>query len=103
MPKKYIWWVDPLDSITNDIISAKLRERCEESRSEGITDDLGQSRDLWRCPSYELITRLYRNREQLNLRFVILRSYIRSYGSFSPPEEFSFQRIKPSRKIKKPA
>lgn len=103
MANQYIWWIDPLDTHTNNIISAKLREKCEESCSEGVTDNLGQSRDLWRCSSYDLITRLYRDREQSNLRFKILRSSIRGDNSFTPPVEFSFRRINPARKTKKPA
>ncbi|MBU2635240.1 hypothetical protein KJ841_02070 [Patescibacteria group bacterium] len=55
----YIWYVEPLDSHTNKVISEQLSK-----------DDFDKSKNLWECP-LGLVTSLYASKEDLNLKFEI--------------------------------
>jgi len=54
-----IWYVEPLDSHTNKVISEQLSK-----------DDFNKSKNLWECP-FGFVTSLYASRQDLNLKFKI--------------------------------
>lgn len=93
MANRYVWWINPLDKNTNETIASIFGEQCEERTCVRIKTAGGEPRDLWRCSSYETVTRLRNSREQLNLKFTVFRSYVLSDDSHSPPQEFDFRKI----------
>lgn len=61
---KYQWFVEPLDSLTNETIS---RELTEENCLRGALCADGKKRNLWSC-DYSLISKLRRSRK-IGLKF----------------------------------
>ncbi|MBU2545359.1 hypothetical protein KKC65_02825 [Patescibacteria group bacterium] len=60
--REYFWYVQPLDSHTNEVVSAQLPEKSEDSFSK--------KGSLWEC-SIEFVTSLYASRADFNLKFEI--------------------------------
>lgn len=68
MPKReYIWFVEPLDSDTNEVIS---QQPTENNFNSGIVCADGQRHNLWTC-SYQLATSLTKSKKSLDLHFKI--------------------------------
>ena len=61
----YYWYVEPLDSHTNTVISGHLPT---DEICQGILCGDGKQRDLWLC-NRGLISRLKRSKRDLNLSF----------------------------------
>lgn len=73
MEIKYSWFIEPLDSFTNEVISRELPE--ENCSRETLCAD-GKKRNLWRC-GYALISQLKRSKKYSNLKF---RVFVRQGG-----------------------
>jgi len=63
--KEYTWYIEPLDSDTNETISQELPE---QNFSHDITCQDGRTHNLWEC-SYNFAYAFFRSRKALNLRF----------------------------------
>ncbi len=68
MNSNCVWFVEPLDSATNAVISQHLstEDECPEKKCSD-----GQKRNLWACPDHAFVTRLEREIKRLKLRFNI--------------------------------
>lgn len=69
----YEWFIEPLDSSTNEAVS---RELSEENFIRGMSGPEGKKLNLWRC-SFSFLRAFARSREHLSLDF---RAYNRQGG-----------------------
>lgn len=67
---EYTWYIEPLDSDTNQTISRQLTESAEENFSPKIVCGDGKQRNLWRC-SYEFALSFVRSKDSLELKFKV--------------------------------
>lgn len=63
----YTWYVEPLDSYTNQVVATRISE---ENAHDGIRCEDGISRYLWEC-SHSFIAELKRSQEDLGVRFKV--------------------------------
>ncbi len=63
--KEYIWYIEPLDSDTNETISQELPV---QNFSRGIICQDEKTHNLWEC-SYNFAYAFFRSRRTLDLRF----------------------------------
>lgn len=68
---KTTWYVEPLDSHTNKIIANLLLSISELSENFQMLDSLGEHRNVYHLKSYELVSRLKKDRLNLSLKFNI--------------------------------
>jgi hypothetical protein len=79
--KKYNWYLDPLDSDTNDAIRRlKISHGSPDDGREDMLCSDGKRRNLW-CCNYDFIARFLRSQVSNNFRFEI---YLQS-GEGNPP------------------
>ena len=69
MPREYTWFLEPLDSHTNEAIS---REVDENSSKRDVLCSDKKKRDLWEC-LYSGLTKFRRSKTQLSLKFQVWR------------------------------
>jgi len=67
MSQDYSWYVEPLDSHTNEVLAREL----DDCWSDELKDGDGRFHQVWRCPDYSFITRLRQSRDNLQIDFVI--------------------------------
>jgi len=65
--RDYKWFVEPLDSHTNGVISNEVPE---ENFSHGVICEDGKPHNLWEC-SFQVVSALMRSQRNLNLQFKI--------------------------------
>ena len=65
--RMYTWYVEPLDSYTNQVVATRISE---ENAHDGIRCEDGISRNLWEC-SHSFIAELKRSQEDLGVRFKV--------------------------------
>jgi hypothetical protein len=65
MGKEYTWFLEPLDSITNNALASELAET--NFLREAICSD-GEKRNLWQC-EYPLVNAFIRSRRIKNFKF----------------------------------
>ena len=79
MPKKkYVWFVQPLNSHTNEVLS---RELAEENLWHSIFCEDGITRTLWECP-IRIIRYLWESKNSLGIE-------IKVYNVCGPSKKFS--------------
>ncbi len=66
--EKYSWFIEPLDSYTNGVIA---RELSGENFEREILCGDKVKRNLWRCASYDIIAKLLRRKNDINVKFNI--------------------------------
>ena len=63
--KKYRWFIQPLDSHTNQVLAAEITE--ENLRRDVVCGD-HKKRNLWQC-EYPMVNYLMKSRSALKIRF----------------------------------
>lgn len=69
--RSYRWYVEPLDSHTNEVIGRYDRFHDEIFCLFGVICDDGKKHDLWECESRSTLTKIENSKRELNLHFSI--------------------------------
>jgi len=83
--RKYVWYVEPLDSDTNSAISDYLKESSITAECKSVLCADGKKRNLWRCNSFDLVQALRNSKKSLNLRFKVYIKEGRGSVRSGPP------------------
>jgi hypothetical protein len=81
--RKTYWFVKPLDSHTNEIMSKHLSSLGNLIAHDGIEDKAGNKHSVYEVPDYFVITRFLKDKKKFALKFDI---YYRqtNYGPIQP-------------------
>lgn len=65
------WFVEPEDAHTNEVIAKSLLALSQLDENVALEDVDGKEHSVYQVEEYFFITRLYRDRTKLNLRFTV--------------------------------
>jgi hypothetical protein len=65
------WFVEPEDAHTNEVIAKSLLALSQLDENVALEDVDGASHSVYQVEEYFFITRLYRDRAKLSLRFTV--------------------------------
>jgi len=88
---RYIWYVEPLDSSTNEIIARHIIEKDPFSEVHSIRFADGRKHNLWECDFRTAIT-FWRSRKSLSLKLKIF--FQRERGKIKPCPSFLLKKRK---------
>lgn len=92
LSRSYTWFIEPLDSHTNEVLA---RELPEENFCRNMLCEDGKERDLWECKS-QFVSYLRKSAKCLHIRFKV---YVREsrYGKIRLAD-FLDKKKKPAKK-----
>ncbi|MGE5425581.1 MAG: hypothetical protein ACM3PZ_00660 [Bacillota bacterium] len=71
--KSTIWYVQPLDAVTNEVIAKHLALTSDVSETISIEVDGKKIHDLYLLPGYSVLNRLYQFKASMGLKFKAYR------------------------------
>jgi len=89
--RKTYWFVEPLNSLTNEAIARELAKTSDISETIGLDVGDDSRHDVFQLPSYHLISLLYAGKVKFGFKFKIYRRQGRGQA-----REWLFGEKKPS-------
>ena len=65
------WFIEPLDSKTNEVLARNQQFLCEEQTLDGVWCSDGKTHKLWGCKDYGFVNKMRNSRVDLRLKFKV--------------------------------
>ncbi len=100
------WYIEPLDAYTNEVIAKNLLALSQLDENVALFDQDGKEHSVFQVESHMFITRLYKDRFKLGLRFNVYQrrnsdSPIRIWKFADPDYQISKKRAQASKRLPK--